>query len=148
MSSSSTLTLPRPLTAQQQRVTHEDVRQQIDTLLDKYTDAQVAHVLNERGLRTGAGDAFNSDSVQWVRYAHKLKSFKQRLLDDGWLTGRQVSAKFGISRSTLGVWRREDRIKARICNDLGEWLYWLPLETEIGNTDGTQKNNSTARGAL
>ncbi len=119
----TTLTLPRPLTAQQQRVTHEDVRQQIDTLLDEYTDAQIAHVLNERGLRTGAGDAFNSNSVQWVRYAHKLKSFKQRLLNDGWLTGKKVSAKFGVSRSTLGAWRRKDRIKARICNDLGEWFY-------------------------
>jgi DNA invertase Pin-like site-specific DNA recombinase len=144
----TTLTLPRPLTAQQLRVTHEDVRQQIDTLLDEYTDAQVAHVLNERGLRTGAGDAFDSDSVQWVRYSHKLKSLKQRLLDEGWLTGRQVSATFGISRSTLGVWRKDDRIKARICNDLGEWLYWLPPETEVGDTEHTRKDNSTARGAL
>ena len=91
-----------------------DVRQQIDRLLDEYTDAQVAHVLNERGLRTG----------------------------------KQVSAKFGISRSTLGTWRTKGRIKARICNDLGEWLYWLPSATELGNTDDTQKNNSTARGAV
>ena len=56
----TTLTLPRPLTAQQLRATHADVRQQIDALLDEYTDAQVAHILNERGLRTGAGDAFDS----------------------------------------------------------------------------------------
>jgi len=38
----TTLSLPRPLTAQQLRVTHEDVRRQIDTLLDEYTDAQAA----------------------------------------------------------------------------------------------------------
>ena len=55
----TTLTVPRPLTAQQLRATHDDVRQQIDALLDAYTDAQVAHILNERGLRTGAGDAFD-----------------------------------------------------------------------------------------
>ena len=144
----TTLTLPRPLTAQQLRATHDHVRLQIDTLLDEYTDAQVSHVLNERGLRTGAGDAFNSDSVQWVRYAHKLKSFKQRLLDDGWLTGRQTQERLGVKRSTLRRWRATDRLKARICNDLGEWLFWLPSETKVGDTDGTQKNNSTAGGAV
>lgn len=52
------MTLPHPLTAQQLRATDEDVRRQIDELLDEYTDAQVAHVINQRGLRTGAGEAF------------------------------------------------------------------------------------------
>ena len=39
----------------------------MNALLDEYTDAQVAAVLNERGLRTGAGDAFDPVSVQRVR---------------------------------------------------------------------------------
>ena len=83
----TTLTLPRPLTAQQLRATHDEVRQQIDALLDEYTDAQVARALGERGLHTGAGDAFDGDSIKWVRFAHRLKSLKQRLLESGWLTG-------------------------------------------------------------
>ena len=146
----TTLTLPRPLTAQQQRVTHEDVRQEIDVLLGEYTDAQVAHQLNQRGLHTGAGEAFDTHSVKWVRHAHKLKSFKQRLLDEGWLTGRQTEAKLGVKRSTLQRWRTVGRIKARICTDLGEWLYWLPPEIEDGvtNPTSTQMGNSTARGAV
>ena len=122
----TTVTLPRPLTAQQLRATHADVRQQIDALLDEYTDAQVAHRLNERGLRTGAGDAFDSTSVQWVRFSAKLKSLKERLLDAGMLTRRQICATLGISRTELGRWRQQGRVKARICNDVGEWLYWLP----------------------
>ncbi|MGH8577390.1 MAG: recombinase family protein [Gammaproteobacteria bacterium] len=122
----TSVTLPRPLTAQQQRATHADVRQEIDHLLDEYTDAQVAHILNERGLRTGAGDAFDPASVQWVRFSTKLKSLKERLLEAGMLTRRQISAKLGIGRTTLGRWRQEGRLKARICNDLGEWLYWPP----------------------
>jgi hypothetical protein len=52
------LTLPRPLTAQQLRATHDDVRQQIDALLDADTD--------------------------------------------------------------------EGHLKACICNDHGQWLYWPP----------------------
>ena len=122
----TTVTLPRPLTAQQMRATHPEVRQHIDALLDEYTNAQVAHLLNERGLRTGAGEAFDSASVQWVRLSTKLKSLKERLLEAGMLTRRQTCATLGISRTELGRWRQQGRVKARICNDLGEWLYWLP----------------------
>jgi DNA invertase Pin-like site-specific DNA recombinase len=142
----TTLTLPRPLTAQQLRATRDDVRQQIDALLDDYTDAQVAHVLNERALRTGAGDAFDGDSVKWVRFAHKLKSLKQRLLESGWSTSRQMSSRLGVTRSTLGRWRQTGRIQARICNDHGEWLYWPPSPEDTCATSTT--DTSTAGGAV
>lgn len=146
----TTLTLPRPLTAPQLRATHEDVRQQLDTLLDEYTDAQVAHQLNQRGLHTGAGQAFDTISVKWVRHAHKIKSFKQRLLDEGWLTGRQTQARLGVKRSTLQRWRSTGRLTARICTDLGEWLYWLPADAEGDRTHptSTPMGSSTARGAV
>jgi len=124
----TTLTLPRPLTAQQLRATHPDVRQQIDALLDEHTDAQVAHVLNERGLRTGAGEAFNAVSVQWVRSTAKLPSLKERLLAAGMLTTTQLRERLGVERSTIGRWRTRGLIEARICNSLGEWLYWPPQQ--------------------
>ncbi|MGH7320093.1 MAG: hypothetical protein ACRELA_10785 [Candidatus Rokuibacteriota bacterium] len=59
----TTLTLPRPMTACELRATSAEARQQMNALLDEYTDAQVATVLNARGLRTGAGEAFDSGSV-------------------------------------------------------------------------------------
>ena len=146
----TTLSLPRPLTAQQLRVTHEEVRQQIDTLLDEYTDAQTAHRLNQRGLHTGVGQAFDSASIQWVRYSHKIKSLQQRLLEAGWLTGKQIGAKLGVKRGTLGHWRKTGRIKARICNDGGEWLYWLADESVAADATvaHSSTDSSTARGAL
>jgi DNA invertase Pin-like site-specific DNA recombinase len=146
----TTLTLPRPLTAQQLRATHDDVRQQIDTLLDEYTDAQAAHMLNERGLRTGAGDAFDSSSIHWVRFAHKLKSLKQRLLEDGWQTTKQIACTLGVKRTTLGRWRQQGRIQARICNDRGEWLYRMPdnLPASGKNITPSPTDNPTARGAV
>jgi DNA invertase Pin-like site-specific DNA recombinase len=125
----TTLTLPRPLTAQQQRATHVEVRHEIDTLLDEYTDAQVAHVLNQRGLHTGAGEVFDPTRVRWVRCSARLKSLKQRLLEAGMLTQPQLSAQLGVSRTTLVRWRQEGRLKARICNDHGEWLYWPPEQS-------------------
>jgi hypothetical protein len=146
----TTLTLPRPLTAQQLRATHDDVRQQIDALLEEYTDAQVARILNERALHTGSGEAFDGDSIKWVRFAHSLKSLKQRLLESGWLTRRQMSSRLEVARTTLGRWRRAGLIKACICNDNGEWLYWPPSQGEISATSPAPavKDTSTAWGAV
>ncbi len=143
------LTLPRPLTAQQQRATDPEVRAQIDRLLDEYTDAQVAHILNRQGRSTGAGAAFDSVSIKWVRYSAKLKSLKERLLDAGMLTQKQISAQLGVSRQTLGRWRVQGRIKARMCNDLGEWLYWLPDQNLLSeNSSSTSMSTSTAGGVV
>ena len=144
----TTLTLPRPLTAQQMRATHDDVRQNIDLLLNEYTDAQVARILNERGLRTGAGDPFDTVSVQWVRYTAKIKNLKERLLNAGWLTVDQVSTKMGLSRSSIGKLRVQGKLKGRICNDHGQWLYWLPEPMTNGSTNKTTSVSSTAGDAV
>jgi hypothetical protein len=82
------------------------VRTQIDVLLDDYSDAQVAHILNERGLPTDAGEAFDAVAVQWVRFTAKLPSPKQRLIAAGMLTTRQLGGLLGVKRSTISRWRR------------------------------------------
>ena len=150
----TTLTLPRPLTPQQQRATHADVRRQIDELTDEYTHAQIANILNERGLRTGAGAGFDVPAVKWVQFSAKLIGLKQRLLSAGWMTTRQATTKLGVSRTTLGKWRLAGRIKGRICTDVGEWLYWPPgaplpaPKLSPQHAIPGKKDSSTARGAL
>src|SRR5437667_1309431 len=141
-------TLPRPLTPQQLRATHEDVRQHIESLLNEYTDAQVARILNERGMRTGAGDAFASESIKWVRYSAKIKSLKERLLEAGWLTVEQVSAKLGLGRTSIGKLRLQGKLQARICNDHGQWLYWLSDPVPDSWSKETPNVSSTAGDAI
>jgi DNA invertase Pin-like site-specific DNA recombinase len=141
-----TLTLPRPLTAPQLRATDPAVREQIDALLDEYTDAQVAHILNERGASTGAGATFDPDSIRWVRFSARLKSLKERMIEAGMLTGRQVCAQLGVSRTALGRWRVQGRIQARICNDKGEWLYWLPEPAAASETPTNEPLVTSAAG--
>ena len=76
------------------------------------------------------------------------------LLANGWLTSKQITAQLGIGRTTIGRWRTEGRIKARICNDGGEWLYWppeRPLDEHAVDADvsaAATGDNPTARGAL
>jgi len=144
----TTLTLPRPLTAQQQRATHDDVRQHIEGLLDQYTDAQVARILNERGMRTGAGEAFGAVSVQWVRHSAKIKSLKERLVGEGWLTVQQVSAKLGIKRTAINRHRVQGKLQARICSDGGQWLYWIPETKPPLSTEVRSRVSSTAGAAV
>ena len=150
----TTITLPLPLTQQQQRATHDDVRREIDALLDEYTDSQVAHLLNRRGMHTGAGEAFDTVSVKWVRSSIRLKSLKERMLAAGWVTGTHVAATLAVSRTTLGKRRRAGLLKGRICNDLGEWLYWPPDQPFPDHTATSEApaigagDASLARGAV
>jgi DNA invertase Pin-like site-specific DNA recombinase len=144
----TTLTLPRPLTPQQLRATHEPVRRQIDALMDEYTDAEVARILNEQQKRTGAGDSFSTVSVKWVRYSAKIKSLKERLLDAGWLTVKQVSARLGLRRTSIFRLRVKGKLQGRICNDHGQWLYWLPESKPNDPVKESICGSSTAGDAL
>jgi hypothetical protein len=116
----------------------------MNALLDEYTDAQVAAILNERGLRTGAGDAFDPVSVQWVRTSAGLTSLKERLIAAGMLTGKQIAAQLGVRRTTIGRWRCEGRLEARICNEMGEWLY---APQQARPPDGKRPSENAAPGA-
>lgn len=150
----TTLTLPRPLMAQELRATSPEVLRELNALLDQYTDARVVSILNERGLRTGAGAPFTPTSVQWLRAAMKLKSLQERLIEAGMLTCKQLQARLGVGRTTIGRMRQAGQLRGRICNEMGQWLYWPP---DAPSTDGNvpasnvqagQMDNSTARGAV
>ena len=112
--------------------------------LDEYTDAQVGAILNEPGLRTGAGEAFDAVSVQWVRPSAGLTSFKDRLIAAGMLTGTQIATQLDVRRTTIGRWRREGRLEARICNETGQWLY---APGQQRPSDGRPPSETAAPGA-
>ncbi|MDP6179493.1 MAG: hypothetical protein QGG48_06335 [Desulfatiglandales bacterium] len=93
---------------------------QIDGLLKDHADVQVTALLNERGLKTGAGDQFSSQSLRWVRYATGLKSYKERLRQDGTLTTQQFAAQLGICESTVKDWHRKGLLQGIKCNNRGD----------------------------
>jgi DNA invertase Pin-like site-specific DNA recombinase len=124
----TTLRLPLPLNAWQGRKTSDHVLAQIDELLKDHTDAQAAALLNERGLKTGAGDRFSSESLRWLRYATGLKSYKKRLREAGMLTTQEIAAQLGICESTVKDWHRKGLLQGFKCNDKGDWLYHPPAE--------------------
>ncbi len=96
---------------------------QIDDLLEDHTDAEVARLLNERGLQTGADAPFSPQSVKWIRYSAGLKSLKQRLRDQGWMTTKECAVELGVHSATVKAWRRRRLLEGRTCNAFGEWLF-------------------------
>ena len=143
----TTLTLPRPRTHNEMRITSPEAREQMNVMLNELTDAQVAEGLNARGLKTGAGANFDAESVKWVRFSAGLPSLKERLLAAGMLTRVQITAKLGISRTTLARWRGDGRIGARVCNESGEWLYRLPSELPPDDHDPNHVAGAVASGS-
>lgn len=119
----TTLTLPLPLNAWQGRMTPAATLHQMDELLEEHTDSDVATILNERGLKTGADEIFSATKIRWLRSAKGIKSMKQRLLDRGWLTTEQYADKLGLHYATIKSRRAKGLIHARRCNDRGQWLF-------------------------
>src|SRR5215470_16391576 len=78
-----TLTLPRPLNAWQGRKTPAEVVTEIDQLLDHHTYPQIAAILNERGTRSGEGEAFSSRMVARIRRSYALTP-ALRSITQGW----------------------------------------------------------------
>lgn len=146
----TTLTLPRPRTHNELRITSPEAREKMNAMLDTLTDAETAEALNAQGLRTGAGAAFDAESVKWVRFSAELPSLKDRLIHAGMLTRAQATAQLGIGRTTLSRWREEGRIEARICNERGEWLYRVPHgpSAPTQNAATADMGRSTARGVV
>ena len=83
------ISLPPPQRAWQLRQTPPEVVAQIDALRDHHTDGQIAHILNERGYRSGTGRRFHARIVHGLARSYRLKSRYDRLREAGLLTVRR-----------------------------------------------------------
>jgi len=127
----TTLQTPLPLNAWQGRRTPESIVALIDELLDSRTDAEVAGRLNEKGCVTGAGEKFSKQSVRWIRHSKSLKSYKDRLRENGMMTPDEISKPCGISNDTVKSRREKGLLIGRRCNDKGDWLYFPPSSENL-----------------
>jgi len=121
-----TLTLPLPLPAWALRKTSSEVIAELDRLLDEHTDAEIAHILTERGFRSGTSKPINALMVWRVRRHHKLKNRYQRLRERGMLTLSEAAKALGVSTATAKVWRRFGLLRAHAYNDKQQRLYEPP----------------------
>ena len=100
----------------------------IDALLEDYTDAAVARILNDRGHRPLKGGAFSAERVQRVRRTYGLKLRCERLRARGLLDLKEMAERLGVTTETVKKWRDRELLTAHVCNDKGECLYEWPDE--------------------
>lgn len=120
------LTLPLAQPAWQLRQTSSQVVAEIDTLLDDYTEAPIARILNERGHVSGEGKPFHALMVQRLRRDYGLKTRYDRLRDAGMLSLDEMAALLKVTTSTVKKWRNHGLVRAHVYNDKRECLYAHP----------------------
>jgi DNA invertase Pin-like site-specific DNA recombinase len=121
-----TLTLPIPPTAAQLRKTPAAAVTAIDELLDHHTHAQIAVILNNRGLTSGEGRPFHRLIIRNIRDEYGLSSREQRLRDAGMLTLAEMASRLGVPAKTVKIWYHAGLITGHPYNDKGQCLYPPP----------------------
>jgi len=121
-----TLTIPVARPAWQSWVTAPEVVQLIDTLLNDYTDGQVAEILNGRGLHSGKGEMFCGRLIGNIRRSYGLKTRYERLRAAGMLSADEMAALLGIATGTVKHWHHAGLIRGYAYDDKSSCLYESP----------------------
>jgi hypothetical protein len=118
-----TLSLPRPLPAWKLRQIDAALVAEIDKLIGQHTDAEIAAILRERGVRTYEGTVPSRLMVRRVRLDYNLKSRYERLREAGMLTRHEIAKVLGVAVSTVKAWRCKGWLRAVAYDDKGDYLF-------------------------
>jgi len=108
------------------RQTPPAVVAQIDALRDHHTDAQIAQILNQRGLVSGDGKRFHAGMVSGLALRYRIKSRYDRMREAGLLTSSEIADLLGVAVSTVNIWRRHGLLRAHAYSGKHEFLYEHP----------------------
>ena len=120
------LLLPLPKTAWERRLTPKETVEEIDRLLNDYTEGEIVQQLNQRGFRSGESRKFNWAIVARIRKAYHLKSRYDRLREAGKLTQEEMAQILKVTPVTVRIWRKHGLLQAYPYNDQNECLYEPP----------------------
>jgi hypothetical protein len=121
-----TFTLPVTKPAWELRKTSSEVVAEIDRLLNHYTYAQIAEILNKRGFRSGKGLLFNDLIVNRICTGYHLKSRYQRLREAGMLSVKEMAGLLDVSAPTIREWHKHGLLQAHCVNGRNEYLFEPP----------------------
>jgi DNA invertase Pin-like site-specific DNA recombinase len=104
-------------------LTSPEVIAEIDRLLDRHTEREIAAVLNAGHRLSGKGCSFTRNLVARLRRDYHLKTRFDRLRGAGMLTAAEVALQLGVCISTVHDWRQSGLLKALPFSDKCEYLY-------------------------
>jgi DNA invertase Pin-like site-specific DNA recombinase len=135
------LSVPRAKASWETWTTPPGVVARIDTLLDAHTDGQIAVILNAEGFLSGQRKTFCADRVKKTRRAYKLRTRRDRLHDQGFLTLAELSVRLGISAYVIKARRLQGTLSVRSVplDDTGAHMYEDPAPPTSPPTTCTQE---------
>jgi hypothetical protein len=125
-----------PQSAWELRQTSPQVVTAVDELLDHHTHAQIADILNTRGMVSGEGRPFHRLMIMRIRAHYQLRNREQRLRAAGMLTLAEIAALLGVSTATVKAWHHAGLITGHPFNDKGQCLYPPPGENPPARAQG------------
>ena len=118
-----TLTTQNPKSSAQQVKTRPEVVELVDKLLDHHVCAEIADILNAKGICPGgaarrgqANTKFTHLHVIYLVKQYGLRPRYDRLRERGMLTKKETCAKLGITESTLVRWAKYGIVKRHAYN--------------------------------
>ena len=120
------LSLPMPPTVGQLRKTKAEIVAEIDRLLERCTDSEIAAELNKKGWRSSANQPFSSWIIYRLRTGYQLPSRTERLRAKGLLNARQIAELIGTKPLLVDYWRQQGLLRGIRLNDKNEYLYEPP----------------------
>jgi DNA invertase Pin-like site-specific DNA recombinase len=125
------LSLPMPPSAWQLRKTKAEIITEIDRLLERYTDSEIAAALNKKGWRSSANQSFSAWMIYKLRTGHKLVSRTERLRAQGLLNAREIAQLIETKPLLVDYWRQQGLLEGIRLNDKNEYLYKPPDDDAV-----------------
>ncbi len=95
----------------------------IRILAEKHTNAQIAELLNQEGLKSSKGKPFTPSTISWIRYRHRIP--RPQLKQPNELTVRETAAKFEVSTHVVYYWIGNGYLEARKIQK--GYPFWITL---------------------
>jgi excisionase family DNA binding protein len=118
-----TLAIPRPLTAWEAHTTPEATLTMIRELAGEHPFDTIAAILNGRGVTSGRGRPFTTQSLAGLCHDRGIPSYGERLRAAGYLTAGEAAAELGVAAQTISRWRRAGLLDGRRVDGRGTCLF-------------------------
>jgi DNA invertase Pin-like site-specific DNA recombinase len=131
------LDIPRPKRAYETRRTGPAVVNRVRELAPTHTDRQIADILNQAGLTSGAGKPFTCVKVRDLRRTCDIptgcpeapSACPDGRRGDGRYSAQAAAELLNVSVSTIGAWCQSGRLDSIQAVPYGPW--WIKLTSEI-----------------
>ena len=108
----------------QDRIRYKDeFVSRLRSLAKKYTDTQIAEILNNEGVVSSKGKPFTPTIIRWIRYRYQIP--RPQLKQPKEHTVKEVAAKLAVDTSIVYYWIGHGELKARRIER--GYPYWITL---------------------